>query len=138
MIVLNLVCSSGHQFEGWFSSGDSFEMQLKQGLVTCPHCDGREIERLPTAAHLGRRVPDDNGRENNQRTAVTAMVARLRELADASEDVGERFPEEARRIHYQEVEARPIRGQATLRDTQELLEEGIAVLPIPGQPRRLS
>jgi hypothetical protein len=60
----------------------------------------------------------------------------LRELADASEDVGDRFPDEARRIHYQEVKARPIRGQASLSDTKELLEEGIYVLPVPPRPRR--
>jgi len=60
----------------------------------------------------------------------------LRELAETSEDVGERFPDEARRIHYQEAEARPIRGQATLSDTKELLDEGIYVLPVPAGPRR--
>lgn len=136
MIVLNLVCSSGHRFEGWFSSADSFDNQVEQGLVTCPHCNGKGIERLPTAPHLGRRPSDDVEKERGDRTAAAELVDRLRQLADASEDVGDRFPDEARRIHYQEVEARPIRGQASLSDTKELLEEGIYVLPVPPRPRR--
>jgi hypothetical protein len=136
MIVLNLVCSSGHRFEGWFSSADSFDNQVEQGLVTCPHCNGKGIERLPTAPHLGRRSSDDVEKERGDRTAAAELVDRLRQLADASEDVGDRFPDEARRIHYQEVEARPIRGQASLSDTKELLEEGIYVLPVPPRPRR--
>ena len=137
MIVLNLVCSSGHKFEGWFSSADSFDTQLGQGLVICPHCSGRGIERLPSAPRLGRRPSNEAERRRSEEDPTTeALLEQLRELAETSEDVGERFPDEARRIHYQEAEARPIRGQATLSDTKELLDEGIYLLPVPAWPRR--
>lgn len=136
MIVLNLLCSSGHQFEGWFSSADSFDTQVARGLVTCPDCNGKAIERLPTAPRLSLRLSNTKGTENAIGAGAVDVIERLCELAEASEDVGKRFPDEARRIHYQQAEARSIRGQATVGETKELLEEGIHVLPVPTRPRR--
>ncbi len=137
MIVLNLLCSAGHQFEGWFASAASFDEQLARGLVECPHCNGHDVERLPTAPRLNRTRsrPPETDREIDQGELAKVMDM-LCDLADASEDVGDRFPDEARRMHHQEVPARPIRGQATLGDTKELIEEGIHILPVPKRPRR--
>jgi hypothetical protein len=150
MIVLNLSCSGGHRFEGWFASADVFTVQCGQGLVACPVCSVAEIQRLPAAPRIrrfaaeaspvplqqaGTQLPGTPQSSTPQ--AITQALARL--VADA-DDVGDRFPEEARRIHYQEVPERAIRGQATLHETRELLEEGIAVLPLPlpGKKDRLN
>jgi hypothetical protein len=132
MIVLNLLCSAGHKFEGWFASVSSFDEQLARRLVACPHCNGRGVERLPTAPRLVRtRAGQPEADRAVDHGELATVMDMLRNLADASEDVGDRFPDEARRMHYREVPVRPIRGQATLGDTKELIEEGIHILPVP-------
>ena len=127
MIVLNLTCGIGHCFEAWFASAEAFDEQVAGGLVCCPQCQDTAVARLPSAPHVRRGQP--------QPVAATAPEQAMREalerLAREAEDVGQRFPEEARRIHYEEVPARSIRGQASVADTLELLDEGIAVLPLP-------
>jgi hypothetical protein len=133
MIVLNLVCSAGHKFEGWFASVESFDAQVRDDLVNCPHCNSQRIDRLPVAPHLTRKISETSSSE--PASDLTGLVDLLDKLADASEDVGSRFPEEARRIHYRGTAARSIRGQATLNETRELLEEGIPVIPVPRKPR---
>lgn len=133
MIVLNLVCNVGHKFEGWFASVESFEAQVREDLVSCPHCHSRDVERLPAAPHLVRATPEAAGMEVEEE--IGRFMDMLGRVADASEDVGRRFPEEARRIHYREAEVRSIRGQANFEETRELLEEGIPVLPVPRKPR---
>lgn len=133
MIVLNLICNAGHKFEGWFASVESFEVQVHGELVSCPHCSSQRVERLPVAPHLTRSPSEPQTQA--QREEVAGLMDFLGSLADASEDVGARFPEEARRIHYSEAEVRSIRGQASLDETRELLDEGIPVLPVPFKPR---
>lgn len=133
MIVLNLVCSAGHKFEGWFASIESFDAQVRDDLVNCPHCNSQRIDRLPVAPHLARKVSATES--SDQASEVAGLADMLEKLAEASEDVGAKFPEEARRIHYREATARSIRGQASLDETRELLEEGIPILPVPRKPR---
>jgi hypothetical protein len=139
MIVLNLTCSGGHHFEGWFASVDAFTEQSEAGLVVCPTCNNAEIMRLPVAPMVRRHAAeitpaslprDSAGRDLVQQTLVQQTLARL--AADA-DDVGDRFAEEARRIHYHEIPERSIRGQASLHETHALLEEGIVVLPVPAK-----
>lgn len=133
MIVLNLVCRNDHRFEGWFASAAAFEDQQKRGLLTCPFCDDDEIGRLPS----GPRVISSASREVADETAV-AVQSQLREAIQAfvsdSENVGERFAEEVRKIHYKEVPARNIRGVATIEQTREMLDEGIIVVPLAVPP----
>jgi hypothetical protein len=133
MIVLNLSCSGGHHFEGWFASAESFTAQNEQGAVACPVCSDFAITRLPCAPRINRAAPATTrgAAEVPPADAVRVMVEKLTRLAAAADDVGERFAEEARRIHYREVPERAIRGRATHDETRQLLEEGIAVLPIP-------
>jgi len=136
MKVLNLQCSHGHGFEGWFASNEAFETQLAGGLVECPLCGGKEITKLLSAPRLnlgsGREVPA--APQAGQQQASTAQHGRwlraVRELMAATEDVGERFADEARKIHYGEVKERGIRGQATREESEALAEEGIAVMQI--------
>ncbi len=137
MKVFNLRCAHGHGFEGWFASEDDFVGQQARGLVECPLCADREISRLPSAPRLnlsgaraqeaspaGAAVPAEPTREALWMQAVQHVLAH-------TEDVGTRFPEEARRIHYGETEPRGIRGQASAEDRAALADEGIEVLPLP-------
>lgn len=142
MKVLNLRCSNGHGFEGWFASEEDYQSQNGRGLVECPLCGDRMISRLPSAPRLnlsGARAPDaapaaPAAPEAAEAAAVQARwLQALRQVIASTEDVGARFAEEARRIHYGEAERRGIRGQASAEDAKALVEEGIevAVLPMP-------
>jgi hypothetical protein len=139
VIVFELICADRHRFEGWFASAGDFEGQKARGLLSCPVCSDSSIEKLLTAK-IGRPETEPS-RENAQPPAVPA--ARPRNLQEAvdyillnTENVGEDFPAEARRIHHKEVPQRNIRGVATGEETQDLLEEGIAVMPLPIPPHK--
>ena len=135
MKVLNLGCAHEHRFEGWFASDDDFTSQHERGLVECPLCGDKTIIRLPSAPRLN---------VSKQRDAVVVHDAEsqrqsrwmqaVRQLMDNTDDVGERFPEEARRIHYGEAPQRGIRGRASAEDTEALREEGIEVLALAVPP----
>ena len=136
MKVLNLRCAHDHRFEGWFASGEDFEAQSGQGLVECPLCGDKVIERLPTAPRLNvmamREQPAPTPAAPDAGTQLQSLWMRaVRHMMDHTEDVGERFPEEARRIHYGEVEERGIRGRASREDADALREEGIEVMALP-------
>jgi hypothetical protein len=131
MKVLDLKCPHGHRFEGWFASADDFESQQSRKLVECPICGANEVSRLPSAPRLNlsgateAKVPADTGE-------MQARVMRaLREVLEKTENVGDRFAGEARRIHYNEAPARNIRGVTTPEDAKALVEEGIEVMPLP-------
>ena len=137
MKVLNLQCSHGHGFEGWFASGDDFQGQLARGLVECPLCGEQTVQKMPSAPRLnlsGASEPAQPKRDvvaAPDATMQAAWLKMVRHVMANTEDVGERFAEEARRIHYGETEERAIRGQASREETEALLEEGIGVLPLP-------
>ena len=133
MIVLNLMCRHEHRFEGWFASAESFEDQRGSGLLSCPICDCDEVERLPAAPRImhSRRAAHD---AESLATVQDQLLEVVKSLVRDSDDVGRRFPEEARKIHYQEAPPRSIRGIASLRETRDLLDEGIVVLPLPVPP----
>jgi hypothetical protein len=142
MKVLNLQCGQAHAFEGWFGSEEDFQGQLARGLVECPMCGDAEITKMPSAPRLNlgasepqaRTAPDAPRQEvmsapNPQLQA--AWMQLVKQVIANTEDVGERFADEARKIHYGETEERGIRGQASKEETQALLEEGIGVMPLP-------
>jgi hypothetical protein len=135
VIVLDILCDSGHRFDGWFASSDAFREQCQRQLVQCPHCQSTGVSLLPSAPHVRRGAAADPGGESRAPALPAAPAAQLfqalAQLARQAENVGTRFPEEARRIHYEEAPARNIRGQASAGETMELLEEGILVLPAP-------
>jgi hypothetical protein len=141
MKVLNLRCANGHGFEGWFASEDDFLDQNGRTLIECPLCADRVISRLPAAPRLNL----SGAREPAPATAATqaqpadlqaAWLAGVRHLMAHTDDVGPRFAEEARRIHYGEIASRGIRGQATPEEREALRDEGIETLAIP-VPRAL-
>jgi hypothetical protein len=136
MKVLNLQCSHSHGFEGWFASEEDFQGQLGRGLVECPMCGDTAVTKMLSAPrlNLGAAPPAESRQEvvSVPETQLQAAWLKLvRHVMANTDDVGERFPEEARRIHYGETEQRGIRGQASAEETEALLEEGIGVLPLP-------
>ena len=136
MIVYELVCVHGHRFEGWFASAEDFDGQKARGLLSCPACGDSRIEKLLTAK-IGR--PEAEAPAVAPEPATAPNPRRMQEMIDAillnTEDVGRKFPEEARRIHRKAAPERNIRGVATGEETRDLLEEGIAVMPLPIPPR---
>ncbi|TCQ21916.1 DUF1178 family protein [Rhizobium sp. PP-CC-3G-465] len=138
MILYALTCDKGHGFEGWFGSSADFEAQSESGLVTCPICGTASVGRalMAPALSTGRRKDKQRGlmMDHAQQVAISKireMVSTIRANAD---DVGEKFPEEARKIHYGEAEARGLIGRATVEEARALIEEGIAVAPLPILP----
>lgn len=163
MKVLNLQCAQQHSFEGWFASEEDFQTQLARGLVECPMCADKGIQKMPSAPRLnlgGYQAAPATGSDQDspkagaaantpalvpQHTDVAAtgtptgvapaeqaaFLKALRHVVANTEDVGERFADEARRMHYGDAEARSIRGQASVREAVELMEEGIDVMPLP-------
>jgi hypothetical protein len=143
MKVLNLVCAHHHRFEGWFSSEDDYQSQVEQGQLACPICSDAAISRLPSAPRLNMlaRQRESEPETQLQTTAPAAepridprlqanLLRAVRQMIESTEDVGERFPEEARRIHYGEAEGRGIRGLATREEAEALVEEGIDVVAL--------
>ncbi|MBC5782204.1 DUF1178 family protein [Ramlibacter sp. USB13] len=136
MKVLNLQCSQAHGFEGWFASEDDFQGQLARGLVECPMCGDKAVAKLPSAPRLNLGAAEAAAPKQEVMSAPNAQLQAawmqlVKQVMANTEDVGERFAEEARKIHYGESEERGIRGQASKEETQSLLEEGIGVLPLP-------
>jgi hypothetical protein len=137
MKVLNLRCSHGHGFEGWFGSEDEFQDQLGRGLVECPLCADVQVTKMPSAPrlNLGASHAAPAAKQEvvstPEATLQAAWMQMVRHVMANTEDVGEKFAEEARKIHYGESEERGIRGQASREETEALLEEGISVLPLP-------
>ncbi len=138
--VFNLGCDQQHCFEGWFGSSEDFDSQQQRGLLTCPVCGSSQVDKLPSAPYIGSSGATDNvPRQTTQVSAAMPTAAQLqamflsvaREVAASAEDVGERFAEEARRIHYNEVPERGIRGFASKDEAEALADEGIAVMPLP-------
>jgi hypothetical protein len=164
MKVLNLGCSLGHTFEGWFGSELDFQDQLQRNLLSCPLCADEQITKLPSAPRLNllasssgssgtttapaplqpsalgvsspqpNSVPNANSVSPLDPQVQAAMISVLRQMVSQTEDVGRSFPEQARRMHHGEVEPKAIRGEATLDEARALAEEGIAVLPLPPLP----
>ncbi|MGD9835447.1 MAG: DUF1178 family protein [Piscinibacter sp.] len=132
MKVLNLRCAHDHRFEGWFGSDEDFESQSARGLVGCPACGDASISKLPSAPRLNvSGLKEDAPAADRVATLQAAAMQAVQQLVARTEDVGERFPEEARRIHYGEAEARGIRGRASAEDAQALRDEGIEVVSLP-------
>ncbi|MBY5820148.1 DUF1178 family protein [Rhizobium leguminosarum] len=138
MIRYSLTCDNAHEFEGWFSESADFDCQVEIGFLTCPVCHSAAISKLLMAPS----VLTAREKDKMQTLAMDAMrreaLQKLKEAVAAvkanSEDVGTQFPEEARKIHYGEADARGIIGQATVDEAQALLEEGIEIAAIPVLP----
>lgn len=138
MIRYSLICDEAHAFEGWFSSSGDFDRQVDLGLVSCPTCGSVAVSKslMAPSVSTSRKKEDQQALATNavQQAAYAKLKEAIAEIKAKSEDVGARFPEEARKIHYGEAEARGIIGQAKAEDVRSLLEEGIEVAPLPVLP----
>lgn len=136
MIKYALKCSGDHQFEGWFSNSADFDAQKEAGHLECPVCGTSDVEKalMAPAVATGRKTE-----ARKEAAARDAAMSALNEAARRAKDyveknfdhVGKRFPEEARKIHYGEVEHRPIYGEATPQEVKDLKDEGVEVAPVP-------
>ncbi|MDK1490416.1 DUF1178 family protein [Sinorhizobium sp. 7-81] len=138
MIRYNLSCDDGHDFEGWFASSDDFDSQVERHLVTCPTCGSGSVSKQLMAPAVSTARKKETTRALVMDRAQKETIAKIRELVNSirenAEDVGERFPEEARRIHYGEAEQRGLIGKASADEAIALLEEGIEIAPLPVLP----
>ena len=142
MIKYGLSCDRNHDFEGWFSSAADFERQAEAALVSCPVCGSVAITKQMMAPSVATGRQKDAARAvvmgQVQKEAIGKLKELVTQIRENSEDVGERFTEEARKIHYGEADARGIMGQATLEQAREMLEEGIDIAPLPVIPDDLN
>ena len=156
MIHYSLVCAEAHEFDGWFRDSASYDAQASSGVVVCPFCQSTNVAKAVMAPHVARKSargepetaaeetrqsPSPQHQEERQAVALLderhaqlrAMIRELRETIVAStEDVGERFSSEARKIQDGDAKSRAIRGRASLAEAKSLLEDGIEILPFPG------
>lgn len=134
MIRYDLVCGEGHGFDGWFRDSGAFDAQAAH--LACPVCGSHSVSKAIMAPSLGRRrEPAPAAGPLEKEAALREAVRRLRRhVVENSDYVGERFPEEVRRIHYDEAPARGLYGEASPDEAKALVDEGIAVLPLPKLP----
>jgi hypothetical protein len=145
MIKYALACHEGHEFESWFPSSEAYDEQRRRGFVTCPLCHSPRVEKqvmAPRVARTDRAEPAPPPAESKPVAVLSDREHELRAMLRAfrdhvtknAEDVGDAFPDEARKMHYGEAEHRSIYGQARPAEARALLEEGIEVLPLPLMP----
>lgn len=156
MIKFTLVCEDAHDFETWFANGAAYDTQVKRGLVTCPVCNSTRVTKAimtPALVTRGRKAPADPAAPaaegapvvepppqpvallDERQQMLRAMMQHVRaKIIENSDDVGKRFPQEARRMHEGEIPTRSIRGEASADDARALVEDGIEILPLPPAP----
>lgn len=151
MIRYALRCARGHEFESWFQSSSAYDSQHKRGLVACPMCDSTKVEKAIMAPRIARKGRAKSAPEPvaapAEDTASTSLVmapqerelvTKLKELRDHvlknADNVGNKFPDEARKMHYGDIEHRAIYGEATTEEARALIEEGVEVAPLPVLP----
>lgn len=152
IIIYDLECEYSHRFEGWFRSNDDFDNQREQKLLTCPECGTPAIRKVPSKINIGSKGSVEPAqvepsaietaastmaqKANSVDVATAFVMARqaIQALINHSEDVGDRFAEEARKIHYEEAPIRAIRGQASPEEFEELRDEGIEIIALPLLP----
>lgn len=141
MILYSLVCEQGHAFKAWFKDSVAFDRQTAAGKVACPRCGTAKVEKAPMAPRIAKKTAAERAAPLAHTPGKDAKLGKLlkalREHVEQNYDyVGERFAEEARRIHHGEAEERDIYGETTADDARALKEEGIPVAPLPSLPRR--
>lgn len=158
MMVYDLVCENEHEFESWFKNSVAYDTLRKGRKVSCPICGSTKIRKAPMAPRIGKsrlkdlapapvpdeakvKVPDVTG-SDDMTAAMTKAVEAIKELQTTIEknfdNVGVKFPEEARKMHYGETEVRGIYGEATIEEAQELIEEGVDIAAVPWQKPKAS
>lgn len=143
MIKYRLVCDEGHEFEGWFRGSAEFDAQSADGKLSCPSCGSSSVAKAVMAPNIssGRSeaVPSRRAPGPERQREIFAALRKLREAVEArSTYVGDRFADEARKIHSGEAEERMVHGEATAEEVQSLNEDGVPVMPLPRLPKDLN
>jgi hypothetical protein len=137
MIRFSLACQNDHSFDGWFRNSEDFDKQRKRGLIACPDCGSVKVEKalMAPSVSTGRKREKMalaiNAEQKKAMAELKALSQKMRENADY---VGDKFAEEARKIHFGEVDPRGIYGEATPEEAKSLVEEGVEFMPIPVFP----
>ena len=143
MIVFDLLCDLGHRFEGWFGTAGDFAAQKARGILACPSCGSHAIDRVPSATRFNAgaeqaaqpsAAAQHAPNKDPLAVAQTLFSRMLYEILAKTEDVGAEFPAEARRMYYEEIPARAIRGLATGEEYESLVDEGVPVARLPVPP----
>ena len=137
MIRYDLICSNNHKFESWFKDSKSYQKQLEANEIACPKCNNSNISKSLMAPGIPKKTNTKNGNviANSSSSSISNAIRKIRdEIKKNSEYVGDQFPEEARKIHYNEAEMRSIYGKASKKEITELVDEGIDIIQIPEIP----
>ena len=136
MILFDLQCDKNHKFECWFASSIKYEEQLKDKMIICPYCNSTKIQKSLMAPNINTKSTSKNSKKNNKKKLaqnnLENQIKKFRKYIEKNTDnVGKNFAEEARKIYYGETKSRPIRGESTEKEAQELAEEGISFSQLP-------
>ena len=134
MISFNLICEHDHAFEAWFRNNADFDAQNERGLVSCPHCGTSSVQKAlmaPAVSTGKRREQIALAMGEQQKKALAQLKELSKKVRENADYVGDRFAEEARKIHFGETEARGIYGEATSEEAASLLEDGVEFMPLP-------
>ena len=136
MILFDLQCDKNHVFECWFASSANYEEQLKNKMIVCPYCNSTKIQKSLMAPNINTKSTSKNGKKKNKKKLaqnnLENQIKKFRKYIEKNTDnVGKNFAEEARKIYYGETKSRPIRGESTEKEVQELAEEGIPFSQLP-------
>ena len=140
MILFDLQCEKGHKFECWFASSANYQEQKKNKMIVCPYCNSTKIQKSLMAPNINTKSTSKNSKNNNkQKLAQNNLQNQIKKfkkyIEKNTDNVGKNFAEEARKIYYGETNSRPIRGEATEKETKELKEEGIPFSQLPWQTK---
>lgn len=142
MILYDLICPEEHRFESWFRNSGAVDKLVKAGQIQCPACGSTKVQKAPMAPRLAKSSPSEMAAADRKGEVMAAMqkaeqaINQLREVVQKNfEDVGAKFPEEARKMHYGEAKKRGIHGEASMQDAKSLIDEGIEVGLLPGPKR---
>ena len=136
MILFDLQCDKNHKFECWFASSIKYEEQLKDKMIICPYCNSTKIQKSLMAPNINTKSTSKNSKKNNKKKLaqnnLEKQIKKFKKYIEKNTDnVGKNFAEEARKIYYGETKSRPIRGESTEKEAQELAEEGISFSQLP-------
>jgi len=136
VISYSLICENEHKFDAWFRSGEAYDAQVKRGIVTCPACGSAEVSKAlmaPAVTRTPEKMPVSAGHPD-QAQLLAAMRELRRKVTSQADYVGDKFAEEARKMHFKEIDARGIYGEATREEVTSLLQEGVEIMPLPALP----
>ena len=138
MIKYRLLCDAGHEFEGWFRDSADYDTQSEKELIDCPSCGSDDVRKAVMAPAVARRDGSRKERLASIQQDMARAVLRARDYVEKNFDYeGEKFPEEARKIHYGETQERAIYGEASGKDVKALIDEGVEIAPMPNVPSRV-